>query len=657
MILSAPQLAATPARILIVEDEGLVADDLSDLLSTNGYAVAGIAESSQSALSQVEDLKPDLILMDIRIKGALDGIETAAKLRERFDIPVVYLTAHTDNRTVDRAKMTGAFGFLTKPIDSRSLTITIEMAIHKHRADRTIRHQRSWMAAALGTMANAMAVIDRGGKIQFLNGPAEALTGWTNEQSRGMDIAAILPLKDAVSGLNKGEVLAPPSEPRPHSWLPRHLIASKRSGEPFAVAGAISASVEGGMVVGAVITFHDATVRNAQDNEIRHKDKMEAVGRLAAGIAHDFNNLLFVIIELTEEMLLNASDEADLRSLHEIRQAGKTAATITQQLLSFSRKNPVEKQDIDLNAIIRDTEELLRRVGGPSLVWKLNLHRETRAIRADPGQLKQVLMNLVANARDATPGAGSITIETSNVDIRHAEFTSETGDDFVSLSVTDTGTGMSADTAERLFEPFFTTKARGSGTGLGLSIVHSIVMDHGGTIHVDSAPGSGTTFTICLPRAQASTGGPVTCGLDASKVDGSNVAAPATILLVGDREVARRLIYGYLARAGYKVLEAPGGLEAIRIATEHAGTIDLMISDIGMRDANGFDVARIVADRQAETKIILISGHSGKPLKGAGNPPPGAHLLSRPFTRTELLKIVNALLTAEVNSRTMKASL
>src|SRR5580700_856067 len=190
MALSMPQEEANAAaRILIVEDEGIIAENIASRLLKNGYRAAGIAESSEEALASIPDSKPDLVLMDIHIKGALDGIETTRKLRELFDIPVIYLTAHSDSQTVDRAKTTGGFGFLTKPIDHRTLATTIEMATHKHRADREVRDQRAWMATVLGAMADGMIVIDRERKIQFLNGSAEALTGWLNADARNLDVS------------------------------------------------------------------------------------------------------------------------------------------------------------------------------------------------------------------------------------------------------------------------------------------------------------------------------------------------------------------------------------------------------------------------------------------------------------------------------------
>jgi two-component system cell cycle sensor histidine kinase/response regulator CckA len=651
MTLSLPQIAATPARILIVEDEGIVADHLENLLLTCGYEVVGIAESSADALAQVSEFKPDLILMDIRIKGDLDGIETTARLRDRFDIPVVYLTAHTDMQTVDRAKMTGAFGFLTKPIHQTSLRITVEMALHKHRADLAMRHQRSWMATVLGTMADAMAVIDSEGKIQFLNGPAESLTGWTNEQCGGMNIATVLPLREATSDLAANAVFSLPPAFRSPCFMPRDLVASKRSGERFPIEGAISTSVDNGKVVGAVITFRDATIRQAQESEIRHRDKMQAVGRLAAGIAHDFNNLLFVILGYTEEMLTTRIDDPGLSSLHEIQKAGKSAATLTAQLLKFSRKQPAEKQNLDLNSVIRDAEELFRRIGGPYVTWQFRLDPNLSPVLADQGQLKQILMNLVANSRDAMPGTGRIIIETANLDVPRADSSPEEMEHFIALSVTDTGTGMSPEIAEHLFEPFFTTRPPGGGTGLGLAIVHSIVTDHGGTIHVDSTPGAGATFTIYFPQAGLFTS-PVATG----DLDVLQVAGPATLLLVEDQESIRGLLRNYLISAGYNVLESANGEEALRIANEHAGPIDVLITDVMMPGPDGFEVAKTLTRRRAGIKVVFISGHAQEMIDGIENLPPDSRFLRKPFARNELLKKVNSLLMGRANPLVNRAS-
>lgn len=639
MVFSTPREEATaPANILIVEDEGIIADNIASRLLKSGYKVAGIVDSAEEALRKVPLSKPDLVLMDIHIKGSLDGIETTKKLRERYDIPVIYLTAHTDPQTINRAKMTGGFGFLTKPIDHRTLATTIEMATHKHRADREVRDQRAWMATALRNMADGMIVIDRERKVQFLNGPAESLTGWLNSDARGYDIGIILPLSESISGDPADEVLTPPSEPGPPGPMPQGLTATKRLGERFPVEGDIAPSVDGERVVGAVITFRDATSRQARENEARQQHKMQAVGRLAAGVAHDFNNLLFIMLGYTEEMLRTAG-ENDLVPLNEIKKAGDNAARITQQLLQFSRNEPIEKRDIDLNDVIRDTEELFRRLGGPSIAWNFRLAEKLWPVRANDGQLKQILMNLIANARDAMPAGGEITIETLNIEKPRPCAGSSELEAFVALNVTDTGNGMSAQTGEHLFEPFFTTKAPGRGTGLGLSIVHSIVTDLGGSIQVESEPGRGAAFRIWIPRAA---GAPET-------------SDPPTVLLAEDQEGIRRLLRDYLVNSGYAVLEAVDGEQALQIANERTGPIDLLVTDVVMPGANGLEVAEALARRRPRLRTVFISGYAQEFDKGMKNLPPGARFLRKPFTKAELLRNVRDLLDRG-KSLSMKAS-
>jgi two-component system cell cycle sensor histidine kinase/response regulator CckA len=644
MLLSPPRPAAADARILIVEDEGIIANIIASRLVKSGYEVAGIAESSEEALAKITELNPELVLMDIRIKGATDGIETAAQIRRRFDIPFIFLSAHTDRQTMDRARTTGASGFLTKPVHHTNLTATIEMAIHKHRANRAGRDRRAWMATVLGTMADAMVVIDRDRKIQFLNGPAEELTGWKNEDARDLDVALVLPLAESASGfhLQVDELISPPSDARTRMQMPRDLMAGKRSGEWFPIEGEIAPSVDGGKVVGAVITFRDASARQAQENEIRHEHKMQAEGRLAAGIAHDFNNLLFVISGYAEEMLhSSALNGSDMRALTAIRKASVSATDITQQLLKFSRKEPARKQDLSLNELVRDTEELFHRPDGPSVKWQLKLAPHLGAVRADHGLLTQVLINLASNARDAMPDGGEVTIETANVDAPRAFASADTKEAFIALSFTDTGAGMSADTAARLFEPFFTNES-GKGTGLGLSIVHSIVTDLGGTIRVDSAPGDGATFTVCIPRAGTAFAPPVM-----NDPGSRGAAARATVLVVDGEERVRHLLREYLASSGYGVIEAEAGGAAIRIANERDGPIDLLITDAIMPGANGFAVARALSERRPGMKTIFISGSARELVDELESLPRGARFLPKPLLKKDLLENVSELLERE----------
>lgn len=652
------------AKILIVEDEGMIASHLASRLLIAGYDVTGIAQSAEEALTKIKERAPELILMDIHIKGLMDGIAAAAVLRERSDVPVIYLTAHSDQVTIDRAKMTGAAGFLTKPIQYAALGHAIEMALHNHPSRHETRSQRAWMRTVLDTIKEAILVIDGDRKVQYLNAAAEAITGWRDEDAHGLDVELILPIAGSQAGLQAGELLPLPGDWQPRRPLPEGLLASKHSGQWFRVEGEVALSVDGEEVVGAVIQFGDATSRHKQAMDLRHDNKMRAVGRLAAGVAHDFNNLVFIILGYTDELLEKMKPgvpESD--ALSNIRKAGVNAATLAEQLLTFSRKESKQNKLVNLSEIIRSEEELFRRLAGARIELEFRLDQNLGLVWADRGQLQQVLTNLVTNARDAIPAGGAIVIETINRVVRGESgsggATDAAGNDaYVQLRVTDTGIGMSAETATRLFEPFFTTKKAGKGTGLGLAIVHNIVEGLGGTIQAESEPGRGSVFTICIPRASAqdaarapSSEPPVDSPLPHAPILEESDAA--TVLLIEDESGVRRLILDYLAGSGYNVLEAGSGEEGIRVAKQHLGRIDLLISDLLMPNLGGFEIARTLVQTRPGLKILFISGYAadfdedeGQPE--SGKPPPGTRLLLKPFPRAEFLKNVRELLAQEV---------
>jgi two-component system, cell cycle sensor histidine kinase and response regulator CckA len=354
---------------------------------------------------------------------------------------------------------------------------------------------------------------------------------------------------------------------------------------------------------------------------------------------------LFVILGYAERLLAaRPLNQSSHQGLNAIKHAAESAAAITQRLLKLGRQEPADHNILNLNRLIGDSDELLRPLGGPSISWRFNLDKDLGTVRADPAQLQQILMNLVVNARDAMPEGGKLTVETSNVHLPRPGPLGGPVDAFISLRVTDTGTGMSAETADRLFDPFFTTKAQGKGTGLGLSIVHSIVAGLGGTIHVDSKLGQGASFTVYIPRAEALAVGPFeTVGDDCNPV-GVEPRVAITVLLVEGQEEVRRLLSSNLAGAGCRVLEADNGEDAVRMANQYKGRIDLLITDAVMPKASGFEVARTLSRQRSEMKTIFISGYLQDLRDGGENVPDGSHFLPKPFVKAELLRHVEGLL-------------
>ena len=346
------------------------------------------------------------------------------------------------------------------------------------------------------------------------------------------------------------------------------------------------------------------------EEQLRQAQKMEAVGRLAGGVAHDFNNLLMVMRGYGE-LLLNRLDANDplRRNAEEIQEAAKRATALTQQLLAFSRKQVLQPKVLELNAVVTEVEKMLRRLIGEDIELAATLDLALGRVKADPGQIEQIILNLAVNARDAMPQGGRLTLRTANVTLDQAYARQHRGarpGPHVLLAVSDTGVGMDAETQSHIFEPFFTTKDAGKGTGLGLSTVYGIVKQSGGTIWVESAPGRGTTFEIYLPLVEkAAASGELHPALPAPPPGGTE-----TILVVEDEMSVRRLAAEFLGSNGYTVLEAQDGGEALQVCEEHRGPIHLLITDVVMPGMSGWELAVRLAGRRPEMKVIYMSGYT-----------------------------------------------
>jgi two-component system, cell cycle sensor histidine kinase and response regulator CckA len=348
------------------------------------------------------------------------------------------------------------------------------------------------------------------------------------------------------------------------------------------------------------------------EEQLRQSQKMEAVGRLAGGVAHDFNNMLSVILSYVDLMASDfAPDDSRLADLAEIRNAGKRAADLTKQLLLFSRQPAIETKVLDLNELLANVRNLLARAAGDDVELVCRFGESPARVQANPGHLEQVLMNLVVNARDAMPGRGRMTIETSEVELTHGRklgTLAAAPGPYVRIAVSDTGTGMDRETRERIFEPFFTTKVRGKGTGLGLSTVFGIVQQSGGAIEVTSELGRGTTFEVYLPRVNASV------DTVASAVPPPTVRGTETILVVEDEDAVRAVVCNILSRQGYETIGARSPEEALVLCREHQG-IGMLLSDIVMPHMSGIELSRLVVEGRPAIRVLLMSGYADEGLE------------------------------------------
>jgi signal transduction histidine kinase/CheY-like chemotaxis protein len=402
-----------------------------------------------------------------------------------------------------------------------------------------------------------------------------------------------------------------------------------------------------GKPVGVEGIGRDISDRKVLEEELRHSQKMEAVGRLAGGIAHDFNNLLTAVLGHSELLLATPSLDTTIREdLKEIRKAGERAASLTRQLLAFSRKQILELRILDLNAVIAGMQTLLSRLIGEHIHLSIVNAPDLGRVRADQGQLEQVILNLAINARDAMPEGGQLTIGTANVDLDEAYAighpTAKPGR-YVMIAVSDTGDGMDAATRARIFEPFFTTKEQGKGTGLGLSMVYGIIRQSDGYIWVYSEPGYGSSFKIYLPWVgQGSVG-----ETDAPK-DIATVPFPCDerVLVVEDEPAVRNLVRTVLKKQGYSVVQASDGPEALRLAGEYEGPIHLLLTDTVMPLMNGLELARRLSAIRPETRVLVMSGYTEDRAVRHGALSADTSFLQKPFTPDALAKKVREVLDA-----------
>ncbi|MBI2901253.1 MAG: response regulator [Planctomycetes bacterium] len=398
----------------------------------------------------------------------------------------------------------------------------------------------------------------------------------------------------------------------------------------------------------------DRRERRNVEEQLRHLQKLDSIGRLAGGVAHDFNNLLSAIIGFADLTLDGLHKDDPFRSyVEEIRRAGDRAAALTRQLLAFSRKQLVVPKVLDLNSIVGGMDRLLRRVIGEDVDLVTSLAPGLGRVKADPGQIEQVLMNLATNARDAMPKGGRLTIETADVDLDEA-YARRHGavrpGPHVMLAVTDTGCGMDQETQSHLFEPFFTTKGEGHGTGLGLATAYGIVKQSAGNIWVYSEPGRGATFKIYLPRVDA----PLDTQAPAGAPSRPLLQGSETILVAEDEPQVRHLTCHVLKMHGYTVLEARHGGEAVAVAEAHRDVIHLLLSDVVMPEMDGRELAERLAVSRPETRVLFLSGYASNAIVHHGVLDAGIAFLQKPFTPAALAGKVREVLDAPAGERPRK---
>jgi PAS domain S-box-containing protein len=512
------------------------------------------------------------------------------------------------------------------------------------RSAQALEHERDRVTTIMEASPVAMMRLEREGRVAYVNAAAERILGASREEitRRRFDSPEWIVTDEA------GGQLAPEELPfavlaRTHAPVRRRLAIAGPSGRRVLldVTGAPLFDAAGAFD-GVVMGLEDITERSVVEEQLRQSQKMEAVGRLAGGVAHDFNNLLTAILGASDQVLEQLPAGSTLREdARDIQLAARKAAALTRQLLTFSRKQVVVPKVVALDELVAGLVQMLQRLIGEDVQLVARHGPAVGNVRADPGQLEQVVVNLVVNARDAMPEGGRITLETADFELGPQEARAQIGvrpGRYVMLAVSDTGCGMSAEVLSHLFEPFFTTKGPGKGTGLGLSTIYGIVKQAGGHVRVESAVGAGSTFRVYLPRVEDG----------AAAVEGragaAAAAAPATVLLVEDEPQVRAVVLKVLRRAGHAVLDAADGEEALRRAADPAQVIDVLVTDVVMPHLGGRELATRIRALRPGLKVLFVSGYvdAGFPVDELDD---DTRFLQKPFGPAELATELSWLLT------------
>ena len=530
------------------------------------------------------------------------------------------------------------------PVDDKPSLIegTVENISEHKRADDALRDSQERLLGIISSAMDAIITVDDKQRIIVFNRAAEQIFHCPASEAIGQTIDKFIPQRFHEAHREHIRSFGQTGTSSRSMYSPGTLMGVRADGEEFPVEATISQVKTASERLYTVI-LRDISVRKRTEDELRQAQKMEAVGHLAGGIAHEFNNYLGIIMGYSDQMAQEEIESESLRlGLAEIKGATQKTASLTRQLLAFSRKQLIEPTVLDLNASVWDAHKLLRRLIPANIDVIPVLHPDLGKVKADPAQIQQILINLVVNARDAMPQGGKITIDTAEV-VLDEEFASRHVDilpgDYVMLSVNDTGEGIDAETLAHIFEPFFTTKQAGKGTGLGLSTTYGIVKQSGGHITVASVQGRGTTFRVYLPKlAETHDDSPTA---PHSKPMPTGIA---TIVLVEDESSLRRLMRTTLERQGYRVLEAKDGAEGLSLCRHNLEHIDLVVTDLAMPRMTGLQLKEKVVALRSSMKFLLISGYAEDLLGSREQIANAGDFLEKPFLPDELARRVREIL-------------
>lgn len=605
------------ATIMIVEDELIVAKYIKDHLQKNGYSVAAMVSKGEDAVKQVEEFQPDLVLMDIHLAGAMDGIEAAGKIHERFNIPLIYLTAFADSETLERCRITEPFGYLLKPFEPRVLLSTIEIALYKHRLEKQLKESESRFRTLAESAPVGIFQTDLDGNCIYVNEKWCEISGFAAAEAMGTRWPLMLHPDDRESVHSQLQKLVQGVE----KFALEYRFQSPNGKITWVFGQAVALEDEKGNRTGYMGTITDITDRKILEERLLTAKKLESLGVLAGGLAHDFNNLLSVIMgnismvkdELTQRKPL-------YRMLASAEKASYEAAALAQKLVTFSKGGWLQKKKVILQEILKNV--IAQTLAGTGCSCEPDIPRDLLPLDADEGQLVQVFDNLLRNAVDAirekTPGAAAGDKDTCNIILRARNHEQTNSDSrqlkpgrYVRVTIEDSGVGIQQEHLGMVFDPYFSTKDKGSqkGMGLGLSICYSIVTKHEGAIKIESEPGEGTVVEVYFPVFEEI---PFVIAGAGEEQEGKEVAEPR-VMVVMDEPNLLDVTGRMLGKIGYRVdafRESSCALEAYKKAKEEAQSFDVVLVDVIInKEVGGRDFFHQLYRFDPQVKAIAISGY------------------------------------------------
>ena len=636
-------------KVLIVDDSVEIRTRLGELLTAlPGVGRVDTVDSAKDAHRVIQSQPPDVVILDIHMP-VVSGFQVLEALQAApTPLTTIILTNDPSPQWRRSCLQAGADFFFDKSVELQR-TIDVVAGLARGAASANAGGNVADLEEALRAsqqryddlFENAPAAIfttDLDLNFTSLNGAGEALIGYSPDEVQGLNVAAIV-TADTLEVVRRK--LEEQQRGRPASMYETEIVTRAGLVVPIEVTARVV--YRDGKPVGTLGIARDIRERKRLEQGLRQAQKMEAIGRLAGGVAHDFNNLLTVIIGHSQEMIERLpADDLSRGDAEQILSAGEFAAGLTRQLLAFSRQQIIAPRVLDLNAVVGVLTPMLRRLIGEDVTLDIRLGPERYAVEADAGQLEQVIINLVVNARDAMPHGGTLTIETTSALI---EPPAVVGRDFMAvgryalLVVRDTGHGMDGATKAHLFEPFFTTKESGRGTGLGLSTVYGIVKQNQGYVFADSEPAAGTTFRVYFPQRSAAE----IVALPGPRAPRKATGGSERILLVDDDLGVRHFAARVLWSRGYAVLPASSPIEAMEIA-EREGTVHLLLTDIVMPGSTGRALAATLHQSSPALKVLYMSGYTTEAIVDGGILEPSVGFIGKPFTAEHLAQKVRETL-------------